>query len=181
MPVFEKALITMADINRYRPIAEMDSKRLEPFILETQRMELRQCLGEALYYDFMLKVEDAVGFPTQYAAYQKLLRGVIWTYDGYTRNFDGLVPMLCYYTLARFIPNNPVNITKFGNTFKKNEFSEPLDAQATKNIVVEMRSVAISYQNYVTEYIINNQNDFPMYDLGRKENLNTTSVKFFDI
>ena len=179
MATYDKSLVSVSDINRFRPVADLDQKRIDPYIIEAQRIELKQVLGDALHYDFFLKygtVQDTDG------NYGKLLRGTTYTFNSKVIEFSGLIPMISYYALARFFPNNPVNITKFGNTFKKNDFSEPLDAQTTKNITAELKSVAIMYQNEVLQFLMMNSDKYPIYSQSAgKEILNKTGIKFFDI
>ena len=177
----DKCLINLTDIQRFRPTAELDGERITPFILEVQANDLRPILGEALYYDFMKKYDDNVD--PQYTNYQDLLNGKEYTYNGYTVVHDGLIPFLSYSTLARFVLMNPINITRFGNSKKKeSDRSEPLSPEETKMIVTDLKSNAIRASGLIKQYLYYNVALYPLYQYGLVvPDQNKLSVKFFDI
>src|SRR5689334_14775237 len=107
----KRVIITLQDIKQYRPTADLDGVRWEPFCVESQDQDLRPVLGDGLFYDFMTKWYST-GDP-MYASYQSLLNGVNYTLNGQAVYFDGLKPMMVYYTLARLVQNQQVNITRY--------------------------------------------------------------------
>lgn len=162
--------IKLSDIKQYRPTAELDGARWEPFCLEAHDQDLRPILGDGLYYDFMTKyltTGDAM-----YSAYQNLLNGTTYTYNGQTIYYDGLKPMMVYFTLARFVQNNPVHITRYGIVQKTNAQSTPADPVMLRQVVNELRSNAVNYKSQVDLYLNQNQTTYPLY-IGSNTSLNT--------
>lgn len=148
-------LITLQDIKSVRPTAELDSVRWQPFAVEAQDQDLRPILGDGLYYQLMQTPAET--------AYANLLNGTTYTYDGQTVYFDGLKPMLVYFFLARFIQNNPVNITRYGIVQKVTPQSQPVDATMIRQVVNEMKSNAATYRNQVDQFLLQNQSTYPLY------------------
>lgn len=175
----DKYLIQLDDIKRFRPTAELDAARINPFILEAQSHDLRPILGEALYYDFMKNYDGAA--PT-YDHYRDLLNGKEYTYNGYTVVHDGLQEFLSYATLARFFLMNPISITRFGNMKKlKDEKSEPLTPEETKMVVTDLKSNAIRAGALIKKYLLYNISTYPLYNQGPVQDQNKLAVKFFDV
>lgn len=171
----KRVLVTLSDLKQLRPLAELDGSRWEQFAVEAQDQDLRPILGDGLYYDFMNEVFDTGD--DMYSHYQNLLNGVAWTYNGQTVYFDGLKPMVGYFTLARFVQNNSVNITRYGVVTKVVPQSAPADSQIIKQVVNELRSNAITYKNQVDTYLLNNQTTYTLY-IGSNSAIKT-SFKMF--
>ena len=171
----KRVIITLQDIKQLRPTAELDGERWEPFALEAQDQDLRPILGDGLFYDFMTKCYSTGD--AMYSDYQNLLNGTNYTYNGQTIYFDGLKPMMVYYTLARFVQNNPVNITRYGVVTKLVNQSQPVDAQVLRQVVNELKSSAQTYKNQVDLFLNQNQTTYPLY-IGSNSNINT-SFKMF--
>lgn len=159
--MLKRLVITLQDIQALRPTAELDGVRWEPFCLESQDLDLRPILGDSLYYDFMTKFYST-GDP-RYTIYQNLLNGLSYTYNGQTIYYDGLKPLVVYNTLARFVQNNPVNITRFGVVTKIVNQSQTVDPQVLRQVVNELKSNAKSYENQVRQYLDNNVTTYTMY------------------
>lgn len=171
-------LITVDDIKQYRPVS-LDQKRCDPFILEAQENDLRTILNDALYLDFVEKVFDTSD--AMYSHYQNLLLGCNYNLNGKTINFPGIKPMLCYYTLSRIITNNQINITAYGVVQKVIDESTPIDSATLKMLVTELRSVAISYQSRLVEFLENNKNIYQLYDDMPSTSNNDTGLNFFSV
>ncbi len=171
----KRVTITLNDIKMLRPTAELDGVRWEPYCVEAQDQDLRPILGDGLFYDFMTKFYST-GDP-MYASYQELLNGKVYTYNSQSIYFDGIKPMLCYFTLARLVQNNPVNITRFGVVTKVVSQSQNVDAQTLRQVVNELRSNAVSYKNQVDTFLLNNQTTYPLY-IGSSSAI-CTSFKMF--
>lgn len=171
----KRVLITIDDLKAIRPLAELDGLRWEQYAVESQDQDLRPILGDGLYYDFMNEVFDTGD--SMYAHYQSLLNGKSWTYNGQTVYFDGLKPMLCYFTLARLVQNNQVNITRYGVVSKVVPQSQPVDAQVIRHVVNELRSNAMTYKNQVDTFLLNNTSTYYLY-IGSQSAI-TTGFKMF--
>lgn len=171
----KRVIITLQDIQKLRPTAELDGNRWETFAIEAQDQDLRPILGDGLYYDFMTKWYNTGD--GMYTAYQELLNGKAYTYNGQSIYFDGLKPMVGYYTLARLIQNNQVNISRYSVVTKTTQQSQPTDAQVLRRVVNEMKSNATTYKNQVDKFLLQNITTYPLYvgsDTGLK-----TSFRMF--
>jgi hypothetical protein len=165
MAALDTYLITKADIQTYRPTAQLDDARIKPYILEAQRMDLKPVLNEAFYYAFVNDFNSLTGLMTT-PEYEFLLSGGTYTYNSQTIQFDGIRPMLCYYALKRFVVNNPVHITRMGITTKNTDQSDPTDLKTIQAIANELLSVAVGYQEQVIKYLENNTSIFTIWNTG---------------
>jgi hypothetical protein len=174
-------LITPTQLRTYRPHAVIDDDRINPFIIEAQQNDLRPALNDALYYDLMNNFTDEEH--AMYDAYQDLIDGVEYTYNAQTVYFSGIKPMLAYFTLARFIVSNQVNITRFGVTQKLNTQSEPTSFQMIHAEAKQMKSTAVNYQNELIRFLKTNHTDYPLYNTGgASSNISSrTSFKIFKL
>ncbi len=154
-------LISQSDIQKYHPIGELPQGRIDPFIISAQELDLKPVINESLYYDFTTKYNTSTD--PMYTDYQNLLNGTTYIYSGQTIQYPGLKQMLAYYTLARFIPLNQVNITRYGIVQKKNEQSEPISTTQLTYIVNNLRAQAMSYQNQLEQFLLQNQTTYPLY------------------
>lgn len=175
----EKYLITQDDITIFRPTAELDEARIRPHIREAQDLDLKPVLNNALYYDFISKFD--VESDVSYSKYQDLLKGKVWTYNGNPEEFKGIVPMLCYYSLARYVELNPFHVTRTGVVKKVVNQSEAATQEEIRIICNGLRSAAMSYQNDVIRFLEQNPTDYPLYSSGgASDNAgHTTSFSFF--
>lgn len=162
-------LISLQDLKDLRPTAEIDAVRWKPYVTEAQDQDLRPILGDGLYYQLMQTPTATI--------YSELLNGKSYTYNGQTVYFDGLKPMLGYFTLARLIQNNQINIVRFGVVSKVVNQSQNVDPQVLRQVVNEMRSNAMTYKNQVDTFLLNNQSTYTLY-IGSDTNINT-SFKMF--
>jgi hypothetical protein len=182
MSALNKYIISKTDLLTYRPTATLDDARILPFILEAQRLDLRPVLNDALYYAFVNDYDTGTSvMATQ--IYIDLLNGKTYSYNNQTIQFDGVKPMLCYFTLARFVADNPVNITRMGINVKRNEFSDPADPRLIQMTVNELRSAAVMYQNQVIQYLETLSSSYPLYDTGGGSSnaSRKTSFNFFKL
>jgi len=173
-----KNIISLEDIQKHRPVADMDLDRILPHIIESQLLDLKPVLGDALFADFIQNFD--VSGHSQYTNHQLLLNGVTYTSNGKIIIYSGIIPMMCYYSLSRIVTNNAVNITPYGNTFKKNEFSDPLDTNAFLAIKSELQSIGYAYQLQVVKYLQDNLSSFPLFEQVSDLKSGGTP-KFFDI
>lgn len=174
-------LITPLQLRGYRAMAEIPDARVTPFILEAQQSDIRPALNDALYYDLMSNFTDSAH--AMYARYQLLINGTEYTYNAHTVYFSGLKPMLAYYSIARLMIANPVNITRYGVTQRTSPQSEPISVAAIQAEVKELRSIAVGYQNELIQYLETQAADYPLYNTaGASANISSrTSFKFFKL
>ena len=169
-------LINIDDIKQFRPVS-VEQKRADAYILEAQENDLRPVLNDALYRDFINKVFDSGS--GDYAKYQELLNGTTYTINSQTVDFPGVKPMLCYFALARIVMNNQINITSYSIVQKNIDQSTPVENSTIKMLVTELRSVAISYQNRLQDFLREKQATYPLYNTLRTLDNNQTGLKFF--
>lgn len=172
-------LINQSDIKIYRPIADIPAERINVYIEESQKAELRAVLGEPLYYDFITKYNDS-GDP-MYTNYQNLLNGTTYTYNNDTIEFFGIKPMLVYYTLARFLTNQPMNITRYGVVMKTNDQSSNASAEQVRMTSNELRGEAVRYQNDLVQFLVEKSTTYPLYDSSDSKPIDETTFRFFGI
>lgn len=161
-------LISLSDLKEIRPIAETDQSRIDTYIYEAQMNDIRPLLGEAFYYDFISKVFDTGA--TEYADYQKLLNGGVYDWDGGEVLYNGLKICLSYYTLARYVTNNPVNFTSYGVVTKVNQQSQPIETRSLSLVAGQLRDTAKSFESSIRQFIEVNINDYPNYRFGKSIN-----------
>lgn len=141
----EIQLITQADFLPYRAISDNTdkAKRLEPHIIEAQRLDLMTLLGEALYYALIKNIKSyraAKALNADYEAtvieqkFLDLLHGVTYILNPGKENeiqkeFPGLVPVLVYLSYARFVNRDNIRSTPSGFVIKTNMESEPISAK----------------------------------------------------
>ena len=168
----EKYIITKADILVYRPTAVLDDDRIKPYILEAQNMDLKPVLNDVLFLDFMKNYDNV---DTAYDKYRDLLNGKEYTYEGQTIKCDGIKPMLCYYALARFIVNNPLNVTRMGIVVKATQQSEPADPAMIRAVVNDLKSIGVTYQHQIEKFLQYNTATYTLYPYGESSNSNRKS------
>jgi hypothetical protein len=164
-------LITIEDIKEIRPMAQLDVKRVDPYITEAQENDLRPILGDALFYDFV----------TNYtvAKYRELLNGKTYTQNGYSIFFPGLKPMLCYFALARITQNNAINLTSYGIVQKEMNGSQPVDQRLIGALVTELRDVANSYQTRLIDFLNENASTYPLFNVSSNKDRQEFGLNFF--
>lgn len=175
----EKYLISQDDIMKFHPMSDIPQQRMDPFILKTQELDLKPILNDAFYYDFMLKFDDTNQGAT-YTAYQALLNGTTYTYAGQTIEFPGLKPMLCSFTLARFLPMHQVNINRYNITSKLNPQSEPVPTQQLAHMANQFKSDGLAYQGQAEQFLQQNPATYPLYGVAPTSVPGRTGVRFIN-
>ena len=90
----------------------IDTEKIEAYIRESENIDLKSALGDALFLDVKEHPEN----------YSELLNGSSYTIEcGGKRSFVGLKTTLAYYTYARIVKNGDGNVTRFGFVNKDNE------------------------------------------------------------
>ncbi len=170
-------LITQADIVLHHPMSTgIVQARFDPYILKAQELDLKPVLNDALYYDFLTKFSNT-GDP-MYALYHTLLNGGAFALNGVTINYPGIKPMLCAFVMARFLPANQNNVTRYGVTQKTTPQSEPVSASSITYLVNNLRAEAMAYQNQVEQYLLQKQTDYPLYGRYPSSVKQRTGVRF---
>ena len=145
-------LISKTDFSDFRYISEHISseKRLDQYIREAQMFDLMELMGRAFFYHVL---DDAENSPTSQATLD-LLSGVDYTDNyGHLIKFEGLKPVLVYFSYARFLANQNVTASSMGIVQKKNEFSDPVDEKTLQRLITQARSSALAYWSQAECYL----------------------------
>ena len=161
----EAILITIDDIREYRKLdSKYDQTRFEAFAMEVQRKNLRDLLGQGLYYDFM---DDA----RTSGKYKDLLDGKSYTYNGDTIQYYGLKPVLVYWWLAVMNREGELFHTTFGaSQFTNNTQQQFENAKEKERISSDYMETAQRYANDVIQFLDENSSTYTLWESKSKRN-----------
>ena len=176
-------LINIEDFSNFRDISvNTDADRLNALIREAQIREIRSFLGDALYFamiqDYTPVANDEGTFTEQ--RFTDLWYGVAWVKNSFTIQLQGLKPAHVYYSYERFLYQNKLNVTRYGDrVLADNDFSENL--VTTKKYEVSADSMGLVYQFDAKDYIEENPDLFPEYNNPEIKREINTGWKFMKI
>jgi len=159
-------LINQANFQQYEDIAvNIKPERLKAFIKKAQELDLKPFLGYALYYDLFNQFnEDGTLKDDAPQAYKDLVNGAEYLDDyGNIVLYEGLAPMMVYFTFARFIENDAVHYTPTGPVIKRHENGDTLSSPEIVKLVQQKRSIANAYANDVEQFLRDHRPDFPLW------------------
>jgi hypothetical protein len=163
--------ITPESLQRYEDIAiNIKPDRIKVFIRKAQELDLKPFLGYALYYD-LIKNINADGTIKDEAPqhYKDLLNGSEYLDEhGHIVLYQGLQPVLAYFTFARFIEVDAVHYTATGPVIKHFDNAEALALTDITKLVQQQRSTANAYANETERFLIDHQESFPAWHYNRK-------------
>lgn len=151
-------LINADDIRAYKPLSLNvdETDRIDQYIREAQVMDLKPLLGRQLYYDFIENVADA--------KYQDLLNGLEYDdEDGVTVQFEGIKPILVYYSFARILQYYGSNPTRFGLVKKLAENSEPLSMKEIQAMISQAKGGAVAYHDELFRFLDENNETYEFW------------------
>jgi hypothetical protein len=114
-------LITPITLQRYENIAaNIKPERIQTYIQKAQELDLKPFLGYALYYDLIKNINtDGTIKDEAPQHYKDLLNGCEYLDErGHIVLYQGLPPVLAYFTFARFIEADAVHYTASGPVIK---------------------------------------------------------------
>ena len=164
-------LITPTTLLRYEDIAtNIKPERINAFIKKAQELDLKPFLGYALYYDLVKHLasdgelkEDAP------QPYKDLLNGSEYLDEhGHIVLYQGLQPVLAYFTFARFIEADAVHYTATGPVIKRYDNADALPSKDVVKLVQQQRSTANAYANETERFLMDHQEDFPAWHYNHK-------------
>jgi hypothetical protein len=185
----EPLFITKSDFIPYRNLTVNmdDSKRLEPFILEAQRIDLSNLLGKRLYFDMITNIASynagvaaADADSTTYTPttdeqwFQKLLTGCGYTYtwpdrSTTTKIYAGLKPVLVYLSYARFVRSDNVRSTQSGFVKKTVDFSTQVSDKEIQAVASRAEADANAFFTGAEDFMADNADYFGKYLTGEFE------------
>jgi hypothetical protein len=169
-------LISLTDIRKFKSITiNTDNTRLENYIQEAQDFDLQPFLGNELYYDLIADKESSPSLAT----YGDLYNGSTYSIGNRTFKHVGIVPVLVYFTYARYLANQNVASTKYGMVVKTNDFSQPADSKTVQRLIDQAKSGALVYQDQVKQFLDYKNPRYPLWRGGinrKKGGIKITSV-----
>ena len=135
-----RTLLTIAQLKKYRSISDYCKvDALNPFVNEAAIVELRNLLGKPLY----AKVIEDIS-PLNYPLLEPYIE-----------------PVLAYYSYARWLSKQQVNVTAFGVVQKRTDFSDAVDEKTLMRLVGEAREMAKVFEKDLIEYLNENATTYP--------------------
>ena len=147
-------LIQIEDFDGFRDISNNinELKRLDPFILEAQRYDLKNLLAFQLYHDFFANLTNQ--------NYIDLLNGKDYIYNDVTVTYDGMKPFIIYSAYARALSQQPYHFTKGGIVKKKVDESTPIAGSELQALINQSRDNAKGEAIAIQEYLCHNSDDY---------------------
>lgn len=149
--------------------SHIEAIRIEPLIKESEQINIKNQIGDALFLDLLsyVEAEDKSSFPD----YSILLNG--GTYEDKcndTRSLNGLIETLNYYVFARMIKINDFVMTRTGYKVKQDQHSDRPDLKDRLAQEKDALSIADSYMTECLLYLKNNRSKFPKFKKGKQRN-----------
>lgn len=138
-----------------RPISGqiLDSK-ITIYIDESEQIDIKPRLGDALFLDIKRDPYE----------YDVLLNGGEYTDSkGQEKTFKGLVAALNYFTYARLVKNNDLNVASFANVYKESDYSSRVEHKEKVAAYNDAFTVADMYLQECLRYLNDNADKFPLY------------------
>jgi hypothetical protein len=140
--------------------------------MEIQRTNLRDLLGQALYYAFMADARTS-------GIYKDLLDGKDYLYNDQTIHYYGLKPLLVYWWLNIATREGDLFHSEHGPiSFVENPQQHFNEAKEKALIAVSYNQTAQSYANDVIQFLNENAATYPLWEsTGEKNKTNFTSFR----
>lgn len=161
----ESILITVTDVNSFRQIdTKIDSTRFDAFAMDVQRANLRQLLGDALYYSFMADARTS-------GIYKDLLTGKDYLYSGNTIKYYGIKPTLCYWWLAMAAREGELFHSGYGAIELVNNNQQNFESSKNKERIAQgYMEKAQYYANDLIKFLNQNSDSYPLWMGGSEGN-----------
>lgn len=164
-------IINQTTIQRFEDISlNIKPERLGVFISKAQELDLKPFLGYALYYDLIKNFNDDGTLKTNAPQpYKDLMNGTEYLDKrGHIVLYQGLGPLMVYFTFARFIEDDSVHYTATGPVIKQREGGNALSTAEITKLVQQQRSTANAYANEAERFLRDHQTDFPLWTYNPK-------------
>jgi len=159
-------LIIPSTLQLFEDIAvNIKPERINVFIQKAQELDLKPFLGYALYYDLLKHLEtDGTLKEDAPQHYKDLLNGSEYLDEhGHIVLYQGLKPVLAYFTFARFIEADAVHYTATGPVTKRYDNADAVPAKDIAKLVQQQRSTANAYANETERFLVDHQEQFPAW------------------
>lgn len=163
-------LITYAQISELARPCSTDDETAEAMIAEAQRVEIKPRIGDAVYLLITAETPDA--------RFDTLLNGGEWKDScGKPRLLTGLRTALAYYALARIIRDGNIQATRYGAVVKDDQYSQDPEKTERQRQYRELFAQADSYMAEAVQYLAENCETFPEYQVRGRMRSNRTTIK----
>lgn len=179
-PNKDNLFLTKADLADFREIsANIPEEKINIFIREAQSVEARGFLGQDLWYE-MQKDWNATDFAT--AKYNDLWFGTDYTNSkGNTIRFNGYMNAVVYFTYARFIKQQQMNVSRFGLESVQSDISEDVSNAHIRSKEKDALQVAFGYQKDAQTFLQDKKDTYPAWDKAEDLTPRKTSLSFFKV
>lgn len=159
----ETQLITITDLPR-RIDPKFNLERFNAFVDSVQRKNLRDLLGDAMYYAFM--EDDRTS-----GKYMTLVDGETYTYNGQTVNFYGLKPLLGFWVLAVLARESDLYVSGYGAiSFVDNQQQKFQSAKEKERIAAGYMEEAARYENDTKQYLTEKSSTYTLWEYEPQRN-----------
>ena len=154
-------LLALTDFQNIKELSvNINDARILPYVREAQRIDIVKFLGRALYYDWMNDQTAGTWVATNY---QELFDGDTYSDGSNTVFCHGLKLTLLYYSYARFLKDQDLNVTSYGNKILSDgDLSEREQMAQIRTHERKAIGKAIYYQEECRAFISANSGDFPL-------------------
>ena len=164
-------IINQTTLQRFEDISlNIKPERLNVFIGKAQELDLKPFLGYALYFDLLKHFNnDGTLKDDAPQPYKDLVNGTEYLDKrGHIVLYQGLGPLMVYFTFARFIEGDAVHYTATGPVIKQREGGNSLTAADITKLVEQQRGTANAYANEAERFLRDHQADFPLWSYNPK-------------
>jgi hypothetical protein len=172
----ENTVIKAEDVKKVRPIANniVDVKRIDPYIHETETLDVMPAIGVGLYEQFTsdsfieaMSNEDIAVIVTNGGKeismtpeeWANFLDGCYYTCeecssDSNSKRYSGgLRAAISYLSYSRMLPNQPINVTAFGIVNKTTALSDPVDEKTLFRAANEAKKIGLEYLRQSVDHL----------------------------
>lgn len=153
--------------------SNLGDNRIDPYIEEVEQRIVKPRIGHELFIDLLewVNATDKTQFPKEYDTlmdggyYNAVICG-----NTEKRLFKGLQTAINYYVYAKILKNNSLNVTRFGNVFKDDEHSSPIDPKIIFAAEKDALQVADGYMSECIDYLNVTKNITKFKRAGKQNN-----------
>ena len=152
-------LIDRTDIAAYRELARgVKEDKINPFIQDAERLDLKPLLGSALYFDLVKnKTADK---------YVDLLEPFDFTVNEITYAHVGIKKILSIFSSGRYTLFGSFSDTSFGFVEKNYYDGKPVPFTSKKDVYKYDQQVATQYFAEIALFLDNNKDTYPLWKKG---------------
>tara|TARA_S200002703_G_scaffold158010_1_gene167282 strand:- start:1864 stop:2412 length:549 start_codon:yes stop_codon:yes gene_type:complete len=177
----DKLLFTKADIAKAREIsANITDAKIEPYIRETQSLNVRSFLGDQLY---LLLLNDYTVLSNTFASqrFTDLWFGSDYTNrSGVTVRQNGLKIAAIYFCYGQFILQQNTNVGRYGVGSLNQDATETSGTSTVRTKKNQSDSIALNYQAAVSTFLNDKSTTYPEWQT-KTTNGQKISAPFFKV